>query len=262
MSFITLTTDLGTKDHYVGSVKATILRQLKDVQIVDISHNIPPFNLRHAAFVIKNSYKEFPSGTIHIIGINAESDDKISHIAVFADGHYFICADNGLLSLVLDLKPDKIVDLNIMSDSDNKNFPTKDIFVKAACHIARGGTLELIGNTKEKFDIYNSNFQPLFDKDVIRGSVIHIDNYGNAITNIKKILIKDVAKGRSFKIFVGNKNYYIIDKIYNKYNQVPPGEAIAIFISTDLLSISLNQGSAANLMGISVNDILRIEFND
>lgn len=262
MSIITLTTDLGSKDHYVSSVKATIIRQLKNVNIVDISNDIPPFNLRHAAFVLKNVYQEFPNGTIHIIGVNAESGNNIPHIAVSANGHYFVCADNGLLSLVLDIKPDKIVDLNLMSESDNHNFPTKDIFVKAACHIARGGTLELIGKPKEKFQVSNSSFQPLFDKKSIRGSVIHIDNYGNAITNVKKTLINDIAKGRKFKIYIGNKNYYTIERIYNKYNEVPLGEAVAIFISTDLLTISLNQGSAANLMGISVNDIIRIEFDD
>ena len=137
MPIITLTTDLGTTDHYVSAVKATILRQLDDANIVDISHDIPPFNIIHAAFVLRNVYLEFPQGSIHIIGVNAESNDDANHIAVFANGHYFIGTDNGIFSLLLDVKPDKIVEITATRDSDNENFPIKDVFAKTACHIAR-----------------------------------------------------------------------------------------------------------------------------
>lgn len=262
MSIITLTTDLGTKDHYVSSVKASIIRQLADINIVDISHDIPPFNTRHAAFVLKNVYQEFPSGSIHIIGVDAETTTTISHLAVYANGHYFICADNGILPLILVIIPDKIVELTISQDSDNQNFPTKDVFAKAACHIARGGTLELIGTEVKDYAVKKTNFHPLFDKNVIRGSVIHIDNYGNAITNIKSTLISDISKGRNYKIYVGKRNYYVIEKVFKKYNDVPVGEATALFVCDGLLSISMNQGSASSLMGITLNDIIRIEFHD
>jgi S-adenosyl-L-methionine hydrolase (adenosine-forming) len=262
MSIITLTTDLGNIDHYVATIKAAIFRQLPDTNIVDISHNVPPFNIRHAAFVVKNSYQEFPQGTIHIIGVNAESDSNAPHLAVYANGHYFIGAENGMFSLILDVKPDKIVELNLSKDSDNQNFPTKDVFAKAACHISRGGTLELIGKVKSNFDAQTSNLEAWFDKNVIKGGVMHIDNYGNAITNIKQELFNRVAKERRFSIYVGNREHYTITKIRRKYNQVELGEAVAIFISTKLLSISINQGSAAALMGLSLNDIIRIEFHD
>ena len=149
MPIITLTTDLGNTDHYVSAVKANILRQLESVNIIDISHNISTFNVLHAAFVLKNVYKDFPPGSIHIIGVNAESSEKTPHIAVYADEHYFIGTDNGLFSLLLDIKPDKIVHITTSMESDNENFPIKDVFVKAACHIARGGTLELIGSPAE-----------------------------------------------------------------------------------------------------------------
>jgi S-adenosylmethionine hydrolase len=212
--------------------------------------------------VLKNVYKEFPSNSIHIIGVDAETTTTINHLAVYAHGHYFICADNGILPLILDVIPDKIVELTISQDSDNQNFPTKDVFAKAACHIARGGTLELIGKIVTDYTVKKTNFKPFFDKNVIRGSVIHIDNYGNAITNIKSALITDISKGRNYKIFVGKRNFYIIEKVFIKYNDVPVGEATAIFVCDGLLSISMNQGSASSLMGISLNDIIRIEFND
>ena len=262
MPIITLTTDLGITDHYVGAVKAAILRQLADAKIVDITHQVPPFNIRHAAFVLRNCYQEFPQGTIHILGVDTESRSETPHIAIFANNHYFIGAENGIFSLILDVKPDKIVELNITQDSDNFTFPTKDVFVNAACHIARGGTLEVIGTPKPIFSVERSSFKATFDNNSIRGSIIHVDSYGNAITNIKEDLFKKVAKGRNFTIHLGNRGHYAINKIHKKYTDVPSGEALALFISTGQLEIAMNEGSASSLMGLHLNDIIRIEFDD
>lgn len=264
MPIITLTTDLGTKDHYVSTLKATIIRELDEANIIDISHNIPPFDLRHAAFVLKNSYKEFPQNSIHIIGVNAEYSNEQPHLIVYADNHYFIAADNGVFSLILDVKPDKIVELNLSQKTDNENFPTKDVFARAACHIARGGTMDVIGHEITKYNNERSNIEAIVDSqnNTIKGIVMHIDNYGNAITNIKQDLFKKVAKGRNYSIHIGQKEHYSIGQLSSKYNEVPLGEALAIFISTGLLTVALNQGSAASLMGVNLNDIIRIEFHD
>ena len=164
MAVITLTSDLGTVDYYVSVVKATILRQLENVNIVDISHNIAPFNIIHAAYVLKNAYEEFPPESIHIIGVNTETNEDNSHLAVYANGHYFIGTDNGIFSLLLDLKPDKIVEITTTRDSDNENFPLKDIFTKVACHIARGGTLEIIGTEIKEFSKEFAKLEALHDK--------------------------------------------------------------------------------------------------
>ena len=260
MPIITLTTDLGTVDHYVSAVKATILRQLDNANIVDISHDIPSFNIIHAAFVLKNVYQEFPPGSIHIIGVNAETNEDNSHLAVYANGHYFVGTDNGIFSLLLDLKPDKIVEITTNRDSDNENFPVKDVFAKAACHIARGGTLEIIGTEIKQFSKEFAKLEALHDKNSIRGSIIHIDHYGNAITNISQRLFKDVAKGRAYTINLGSKEHYSLNTIKRKYNEVQAGDAVALFISTDFLTISINNGSASSLMGLHINDTVRIEF--
>lgn len=262
MPIITLTTDLGLKDHYVGSIKASILRQLDSVNIVDISHSIPTFNIPHAAFVLKNVFKEFPPKSIHIIGVNTQTNHDSHHIAVFADDHYFIGTDNGIFSLLLDIEPDKIIQITTTSESDNSNFPLKDIFVKTACHIARGGTLELIGTPIEKFKVESSKFVALHEKNSIRGSIVHIDHFGNAITNIDKSLFNRVAKNRSFSIHLGRSEHYTLFEIKTKYNEVPLGDVLAMFTSTYHLSIGLNMGSAATLMGLEINDTVRIEFND
>ena len=260
MAVITLTSDLGTVDYYVSVVKATILRQLENVNIVDISHNIAPFNIIHAAYVLKNAYLEFPPESIHIIGVNAETNEDNSHLAVYANGHYFIGTDNGIFSLLLDLKPDKIVEITTTRDSDNENFPLKDIFTKVACHIARGGTLEIIGTEIKEFSKEFAKLEALHDKNSIRGSIIHIDHYGNAITNINQRLFKDVAKGRNYTINLGSKEHYSLNTIKRKYNEVQAGDAVALFTSTDFLSVSINNGSASSLMGLHINDTVRIEF--
>ena len=95
MAIITLTTDFGIKDHFVGALKGSIYKELADVKIVDISHGISPFNIQECAYILSNAYKSFPDGTIHIVGVDAEPTRENQHIAVFLDGHYFITANNG-----------------------------------------------------------------------------------------------------------------------------------------------------------------------
>ena len=147
MAIITLTTDFGEKDHFVGAVKGAIYSELPDVRIVDISHSINPFSITEAAYIIQNAFNSFPKGSIHIIGIDSELNPENKHIALKLDGHFFVCADNGIMSLIAaEIVPEKIVEINI-HDRIETNFPVLDVFVQVACHIARGGTLEVIGKT-------------------------------------------------------------------------------------------------------------------
>ena len=151
MAIITLTTDYGLKDPYVGAVKGAIFKQLPNVNLVDISHLITPFHIAEAAYIIQNSYITFPEGTIHIIGVDAEHTPENRHVAVLLNGHYFICADNGVLCLIMNkLRAEKMVEINI-HDRIDSNFTMLEVFVQTACHIARGGTLEVIGKPIESF---------------------------------------------------------------------------------------------------------------
>ena len=177
MSLITLTTDFGTKDHFVGAVKGAILSQLSDAKIVDISHEISPFNIAEAAYILKNSYKSFPVGTIHIIGVDSELNPENKHLVVKFEGQYFICADNGIMSMAcLNIEPEKIVEINI-HDKLISNFSVLDVFVKVACHISRGGKLEVIGKSIDKIKSVK-NLTPFINesKNQIIGNVIYIDN--------------------------------------------------------------------------------------
>jgi len=260
MAIITLITDLGNKDSYVASLKGTILNQLEDVTIIDITHNINPFNIQQAAYILRNCYKDFPKGTIHIIGVDDELAINNEHLAVKINNHYFLGADNGVFSLLLnEVKPQQIVQLNITQNTNSLIFASKDVFAKAACHIARGGTLEIIGKPIEYFSVNRMELKPVVEKNLIRAAVNYIDNYGNVYTNLSKDVFERVRKGRDFAILFGREDERI-STIEIKYKDVPISEKLAIFGSNGLLQIAINQGKANTLLGLKFHDIIRIEF--
>lgn len=266
MAIITLTTDMGLKDYYVASVKGAILSQFPEAIIVDITHDVPAFDIAQASFVIRNTFHDFPKGTVHIIGVNPEADLQTAHVAVEFEGHYFIGADNGIFSLLFDRPADEIVELNLSQDSDELTFPTKHVFVKAACHLARGGTMEVIGRKIEEVK-QRQLFRAVVEGNVIRGQVIYIDSYGNVISNITETLFKEVGRGRPFSIYFRRASYDI-HRISEAYHDVPEGEKVALFSATGYLEIAINKGvegsggGANKLFGLKLNDTIRIEFED
>ncbi len=273
MSLITLTTDFGTKDHFVGAVKGAIYTELSDARIVDITHEISPFNITETAYILKNSYKSFPDGTIHIIGVDSELSADNKHIAIELNNHFFICPDNGLITMIAsEFNPTKIVEINI-HDRIESSFPVLDVFVQVACFIARGGNLTVIGKEiKELKKLTEINPKVNQLQSTIMGSVIYVDNYGNVITNITKKMFQDIGKGRKFII---TARRYTFSKIYNKYNEVTgnstnkfqfDGSKLAIFNSAGYLEIAIYRsnletvGGASTLLGLNYRDAISIEF--
>ncbi|MFH1161345.1 MAG: SAM-dependent chlorinase/fluorinase [bacterium] len=257
MSVITLTSDWGSKDHYQGAVKGAILRQLPGAVIVDISHEIPPFDLNQAAFIIRNFYGNFPDGSIHILAINTEASIESPHTLVFHKGHYFIGTDNGIFSLIFDEQPETIIELDIIQDSDYFTFSTRDVFVKAACHIAQGKPLTELGHPKEK--LYNRMaFQPVLSGDQIKGKVIYVDNYGNAFINITETLFKSIFKNRKFVITFRSPSYRITE-ISKSYQDVHEGEMLALFSTSGYIQIAINRGDAGSLLGLKLDTSVLVE---
>ncbi|MDX1470889.1 MAG: SAM-dependent chlorinase/fluorinase [Flavobacteriaceae bacterium] len=275
MPIITLTTDFGEKDHFAGSIKGAIYSEMPEVRIVDISHSVSPFNVPEAAYIIQNAYSSFPKGTIHVIGIDSELNPENKHIAVKLDDHYFICANNGIMSMICStIAPEKIVEINI-HDKISTSFPVLDVFVKVACHIARGGTLEVIGKVIEDIKPIK-NIDPFVNDDStqIIGSVIYIDNYGNVITNIKRKFFESIRKTRNFEI---SARHYKFQTIYNKYSDIVnfdlpedqryvEGKGMVVFNSSDFMEIAVYRsdnatvGSATTLMGLKMRDTITINF--
>lgn len=275
MAIITLTTDFGEKDHFAGAIKGAIYSELPEVRIVDISHSVAPFNIPEAAYIIQNGYSSFPKGTIHLIGIDSELNPENKHIALKLDGHYFICANNGIMSMICaEIAPEKIVEINI-HDKIETSFPVLDVFVKVACHIARGGTLEVIGKVINTIKPI-TNLMPFVndDKNQIIGSVIYIDNYGNVVTNIKRKFFENIQKGRSYEVSARN---YKFKTIYNKYSDaidfnIPEekrhdeGKRLTVFNASNYLEIAVYKsnsdtiGSASTLLGLKMRDTVTVNF--
>ena len=259
MAIITLTTDWGLKDHYAGAVKGTLLSLMPDITIVDITHNIPTFDIEPASFVIKNCYNNFPKGTIHIIGINTEASIETPHIVALYDGHYFIGADNGIFSLIFQDKPEKIIELNITQDSDYFTFPTRDVFIKAAYLIITGEKFENLGYEKQTLNEM-IQLKPVIEVNSIKGNVIYIDSYENVILNITENLFREVGKNRRFSISF--RSGYEIDTISHAYKDVDAGEKLALFGSSGFLEIAINMGNASSLLGLKMKDSIRIDFDE
>jgi len=257
MAIITLTTDLGNKDIYQAALKGSILKLLPNVNIVDITHSISAFNIPQAAFILKNSYNYFPQDTVHLIGIDTVFNEDTTYLAIRYKDHYFVGADNGIFSLIFDCIPDEIVEINIVQDLKFLHFPLADIFVKAACHLAKKGKLTDIGIPMVKLE-KKTTLQPVIDQNLIKGSVIYIDSFQNVITNITKDLFNEVQNGRQFVLYF--KRNESINKLSWHYNEVPEGEKLCLFGISDHLEIAINKGNASGLLGLNVGDIVRIEF--
>jgi S-adenosylmethionine hydrolase len=275
MPIITLTTDFGEKDHFAGAVKGAIYNELDEIRIVDISHSVSPFHSTEAAYIIQNAYKSFPKGTIHIIGIDSELNPENKHIAVLLDGHYFVCANNGIISMLTnEINPEKIVEINI-HDRVETNFPTLDVFVKVACHIARGGTLEVIGKViTEVKELTGLNPVVNQQQNQIIGNVIYIDNYGNVVSNITKSIFETIGKGRGFKIMARTASFTKVHTHYSdainfeipKEKREEDGKKLALWNASNYLELAIYKsnpttvGSAASLFGLEYRDTISVNF--
>lgn len=254
---VSLISDWNTADYYIGAVKGKILNYCPETIIIDISHQIEPFNVIQAVYIIQNSYKNFPKGSIHIIAINSESDANKKHVIVKYDGHYFIGADNGIFYLMTQGQTELIVEIE---ETPGDSFPELSVFANLACKIIKSKNIELLGKIKQNL-FKQLPILPVYEESMIIGKVIYIDTYHNAITNISKELFEEVGKNRSFKIFVhSNKDF--ITRINKKYNETDSGELLAIFNSAGLLEIAISKAKVAQLLSLNTKSEIRIEFDN
>lgn len=258
MAIITLTTDLGSKDFYQAALKGSLLKLLPTANLVDISHDIPAFNIPQAAFVLKNAFHYFPNETVHLIGIDSVYQENTRYLALRYQDHFFVGSDNGIFSLLFDEEPDEVVEINIMQDLNFLHFPLSDILAKAASHLANGGKLKDIGLPMDSIK-QRMTLQPVIEGDIIRGSVIYIDAFQNVITNITKELFTRQQKNRNFSLYF-RRNESITSMSWH-YNEVPEGEKLCLFGISNHLEIAINKGNASGLLGLHLGDIVRIEFH-
>ncbi|MBY0244905.1 MAG: SAM-dependent chlorinase/fluorinase [Sphingobacteriaceae bacterium] len=259
MAIITLTTDLGSKDFYQAALKGSILSNLNTANIVDISHEIPKFDISNAAFVLKNAFPYFPEKTVHLIGIDSVYNEDNKYVAIKYKNHYFVGADSGIFSILFDEEPEEIVEISIVQNLKFLHFPLLDILVKAATSIAEGKKLSEIGTPLE--DIKRRMLmQPIVSGNIIRGVVIYIDSFNNVITNITKDLFASAQKGRNFVIHLSK--HETINQLSWHYNEVTEGEKLCLFGLSNHLEIAINKGKANTLLGLPLGQNILIEFED
>lgn len=252
---ITLTTDWRKADFYVGTIKGAIMSHCRNAEVIDISHQVSPFSVYEASFILRNAFHYFPKGTIHIIGVNAEIKQP-RYLAAKMDGHYFIAADNGLFSLLGEDK--KLEAVNIEKWQRQSSFPELDIFTRVAAHLAQGGNLNDLGSKTDKF-AQISALRPVFDEFSITGQVIYVDSFKNAITNITRSIFDKLVQHRKFEIRI-QRNIFEINQLRASYAEVPAGEVAALFNSLNLLEIAINGGNAEQLLGLEKNATVRVKF--
>ena len=257
MSIITLITDWHNNDHYLSAIKGKLMGQLPEIRIVDITHQIPAFGYIRASFVLRNCYKSFPKGTIHIVGVNSEATPQSPHVVVFHEGQYFIGSDNGLFGLLFNMEPEMAIRIDHETET---TFPEYDIFAEIAILITQGKKLEELGPKHEKLYL-PAPMLATIDNSIINGSVIYIDSYSNAITNINRNIFEKTAKNRRFDILV-QSNHNKISKLNKFYHETAKGDLLALFNSSGLLEIAINNGNAAELMNLNLGSIVRIKFYD
>lgn len=245
--------DFGHTDHYVAAVKAKILQTDPSAHILDISHDIGKFNVVHAANVLKYIYKDFPPGTIHLITISSAEYGPERLVAARLEEQYFVGMDNGIMSLVTESEPEAY----LLEGTQDFIFPGKTILAPAAAKISMGTDISELGPPAGEL-MKLLNLQLRITPDRIMGHVIHVDSYGNLITNITEEAFQQVAKNRGYRISVRRE---AVDTISDNYHRSDNGDMVAVFNSSHLLEIAISQGNAAELLGMEYNTPVTITFS-
>lgn len=265
MGVITLISDMGSSDHYLAAVKGTILAYAPTTSIVDISHEVRPFDIVHASYLLKSVWQTFPMGTVHVIGVQPELTAKHRHIVVHYMSHYFIGADNGIFSMIFPDIPEDVFEITHAQNTE-WTFPMKGVFALAAAHLAKGGAPEVLGRRITELN-FAHGLQPMMEDGLIKGSVVHFDHYGNIHTNIHRSLFESHRARRDFAVLVKRARYGI-KRISAEFGEVAPGESVALWGHNGYLIIAISMGteghggSARSLLGMKINDTVRIEFYD
>lgn len=252
MPLVSLTSDYGTKDHFVGALKGQLYHANKDIIIVDINHEIKPFDVLSGAYILKNASATFPPGSIHIASINIREGNS-RFLIIKRQELFYVVPDNGLICLMF---PEEDFEAYAV-EGLSKNFTFQELHQslgKIIQHIDEHRIEEIAVKTNS-YKVLN-NIQAIVMPDLIRGSVFYVDGFDNVVINISKAL---------FEEFVGNKRFlisfrqYKISELSQHYSDVPEGEVLAMFNDAGFLEISMNRANAAGLLGLQYGSLVMVE---
>ena len=255
---IGLLSDFGSRDHYVGTMKAVMLGICPDVTFVDITHEIAPHDVLDGAIELAAAYRFFPAGTIFLAVVDPGVGSGRRGIAAEIGDYRFVCPDNGLLSAVLrDAAPKKVVELTerrYARPTVSRTFEGRDRFAPAAAWIAKGIQLTALGRNVPELHKLEIPQAEITD-DSLRGAVLRIDRFGNLVTNIDRKVFEKFLRDGAVQITAGGAP---VGRLVATYADIQSGEVCALFGSTDHLELAANAGSAADIMGLPRGAILEI----
>ncbi|MBR3940089.1 MAG: SAM-dependent chlorinase/fluorinase [Bacteroidales bacterium] len=260
MQIVTLTTDWGTKDFFSGMVKAKLYSNISDVQVVDITHDIEPYNLSSTAFVVKNACLNFPKGTIHIIDVNSFIGDSYFVVVEYKE-QYFICTDNKMPYSVFGDECTNIIEVDTHWEANFYNFAAHDLFCKVAIMIANGTPLDEIGYKHDSLK-KSQSIGCIYDNNSIRASIMYIDSYGNAYLNVTYEKFKEISKGRKCIVSIRSEKH-AVEKLFSSYDEQKKESQIILTVSsTGYIELALKIASAEQLLGLRVREQVLITFID
>jgi len=258
---ITLTTDFGLNDHFVGAVKGVILEIVPEAHIIDISHAVQPFDVLDGALAISQAYAYYPSGTVHMVVVDPGVGTARRPIIFTGERHLFVAPDNGVLSLVYDQEKGISVrhvtsELYFLQPSSN-TFHARDIFAPIAAYLAKGTDPARFGDEINDYVRLAAPRPKRVDERTLRGVILKVDRFGNLITNITPQDLPALfeAKLPSFKISVGKRQ---VVRMCANYAEGAPSEAFGILGSMGFLEIATNRGSAAQMLGAAKGAEVRV----
>jgi S-adenosylmethionine hydrolase len=254
---ITLTSDLGESSHYPAIVKGIIYSMFPQARLVDVSHQVPDFDIMQAAYILRQIYPAYPKGSIHLISVDP---DQASTMVMEYEGHHFVAPDNGVLSLISEneeVECWEVLNSGLIREDYPHSFSAARVLAPTAAFLASGGKKEEVGRTKSLKVLRWGD--PSYASNCLRGKIIHIDKFGNAITNIQRSYFLELKRKRRFEIFIRNVR---LQRIVNTYSDVQKADALAIFGGGDRLEIAMREASAADLLGLKLHDMITIEFRE
>ena len=257
MALITFLSDFGLTDHYVAAVKAKILSINPNLSVIDISHLIESCNLAQASFVLNAVYRDFPKGTIHMVAVASSIGPEDRFLALNLEGHNFVGNDNGFWGLISDTESKNVVDINSIKPI-NTNFPARDILAPNVAKLASGTSIQDLGKPVDAYKRMIGRSSRATKKQ-INGQVVHVDHYGNLITNIKQEDFDILSKDKGYSVKFGRES---MNFIQNTYNTVDNGDAYLLFNSQGYLEIGISHGNASQLLGLLFDSPVIIQFED
>lgn len=260
MAIISLITDFGLQDNFVGVIKAVILKINPQVTLVDICHGIKPQNILEAAFLLRSAFSFFPKNTVHLVVVDPGVGTERRKILIKTKNYFFIAPDNGVLSLALKEEPLlKIIEITndrYFLKPVSNTFHGRDIFAPVCAYVSRGEDIQKFGKTIGSFKGLELPRVKVSSQELV-GEIIYIDRFGNLVSNIEKQTLEGFIKNKRFKICIADKT---IEKLASNYAEGSPHEPIALIDSFNYLEIALNCSRAADYLGVNIGSHLKIKL--